>query len=103
MLAKEVCLLHDNARPHTANATKQIMNSLGWDVLNHLRVPLTCLLESAHGWNNIFNERGNGELGEGVAGHKKMIPRFTPSVERDGDYVEKIFCICTNVTLNFFK
>ena len=35
MLTKGVCLLHDNARPHTANATKELLASFKWDVLNH--------------------------------------------------------------------
>ena len=35
MLTKGVCLLHDNARPHTANASKAILDSFGWDILNH--------------------------------------------------------------------
>ncbi|KAL4143904.1 hypothetical protein QTP88_006158 [Uroleucon formosanum] len=33
--ASGVCLLHDNARPHTANVTKQLLDSFGLDVLNH--------------------------------------------------------------------
>lgn len=35
MLTKGVCLLHDNARPQTANATKARLDSFGWDILNH--------------------------------------------------------------------
>ena len=35
MLTKGVCLLHDNARLHTANASKALLDSFGWDILNH--------------------------------------------------------------------
>jgi len=30
-----VCLLHDNARHNTANVMKQLLDSFGWDILNH--------------------------------------------------------------------
>lgn len=35
MLIKGVCLLHDNARLHTANVTKELLALCKWDVLNH--------------------------------------------------------------------
>ena len=35
LLQKGVCLLHENATTHTAHATKQLLESFGWDVLNH--------------------------------------------------------------------
>ncbi|KAG8236809.1 hypothetical protein J437_LFUL014075 [Ladona fulva] len=35
MLTNGVCLLNKNAHPHTALATKVLLDSFGWDVLNH--------------------------------------------------------------------
>jgi len=35
LLTSGVSLLHNNARPHTANVMKHLLDSFGWDVLNH--------------------------------------------------------------------
>jgi len=35
MLAKEVCLLHDNARLHVARDTKAFLDQFGWEVISH--------------------------------------------------------------------
>lgn len=45
MLTKGVCLLHDNAIPHTTNATEQLLDSFGWEVLNHPRISLVWHLQ----------------------------------------------------------
>lgn len=36
MLTKDVCLLHDNARPHPANVITALLDSFGWNDLRHL-------------------------------------------------------------------
>jgi histone-lysine N-methyltransferase SETMAR len=35
MLTKEIVLLHDNAWPHTAGLTCNLLDSSGWEVLDH--------------------------------------------------------------------
>ncbi|GFU56247.1 histone-lysine N-methyltransferase SETMAR [Trichonephila clavipes] len=36
MLSKGVLLLHDNARPHTSRTTVELIDSFGWEVLDHV-------------------------------------------------------------------
>lgn len=36
MLTNGVLLLYDNARPHTAAWTQDLVDSFGWDVIDHL-------------------------------------------------------------------
>jgi hypothetical protein len=35
MLTRGVCLLHDNAHPHTARAMQELLQSFKWEVLAH--------------------------------------------------------------------
>jgi histone-lysine N-methyltransferase SETMAR len=35
MLTRGVSLLHDNARPHTAPVSKELLTSFGWDIVTH--------------------------------------------------------------------
>ena len=35
MLTKEIVLLHDIARPHPAGYTCNLLDSFGWEVLDH--------------------------------------------------------------------
>ncbi|GFW49432.1 histone-lysine N-methyltransferase SETMAR [Trichonephila clavipes] len=35
MISKGVLLLHDNARPRTSRMTRELIESFGWDILDH--------------------------------------------------------------------
>ena len=35
MLSRGVCLLHDNARPHSAHVTTALLEKFKWDILDH--------------------------------------------------------------------
>jgi len=35
MLSRGVCLLHDNARPHSAHVTTGLLEKFKWDILDH--------------------------------------------------------------------
>lgn len=108
MLTRGVCLLHDNARPHTALATKALLDSFGWDVLNHPPYSPDLAPSDYHLFTSLKAHMGGIkfstdeqvqkevlEWGKGLAGEffekgiKKLVPRLTTCIERDGDYVEK--------------
>ena len=40
MLSSGIVLLHDNARPHTAAATKRLLQRFRWKVFDHLTQPV---------------------------------------------------------------
>ncbi|GBO32761.1 hypothetical protein AVEN_133640-1 [Araneus ventricosus] len=42
MLTERILLLHDNARPHTAAQTRALLDSFGWEVLDHPLQPRRC-------------------------------------------------------------
>ncbi|GBM09283.1 hypothetical protein AVEN_129823-1, partial [Araneus ventricosus] len=35
MLSGGIVLLHDNARPHTAAATQELLDQFGWEIFGH--------------------------------------------------------------------
>ena len=101
-------LLHDNARPHTANKTVETINQLGFEVLEHpayspdlapsnydLFGPLKNALqdhrfstekevqEAVHKW---LRDQPKTFFLEGI---RKLVDRWTKSIEKEGDYVEK--------------
>ncbi|KAL4143874.1 hypothetical protein QTP88_006129 [Uroleucon formosanum] len=102
-----VCLLHDNARPHTANVTKQLLDSFGWDVLNHPPYSPDLAPSDYHLFTSLKKHMGGKKFStdEEVkavdkwskkmaaefykADIKKLICRITTCIERNGDYVEK--------------
>lgn len=108
LLTKGVCLLHDNARPHTANVPKQLLSSYGWDVLSHPPYFPDLVPSDYHLFTSLKMHMGgkrfssDEEVMEEVkkwskelagdffdTGIKKLIPRLKKCIERDGDYVEK--------------
>lgn len=108
ILTKGVCLLHDNARPSTANATKQLLDSFGWDFLNHPPYSPDLAPSDYHLFTSLNMHMGGKrfstdeevkgevkkwekELAEDFfeLGIKKLIPRHTTCIENNGDYVEK--------------
>ena len=107
-LTKGVCLLHDNARPHTANVTKQLLDTFGWDVLDHPSHSPDLAPSDYHLFPSLKQHLGgkkfstDEEVKEEVDtwmtelagnyfadGIKKLIPRLKTCIQRNGDYVEK--------------
>ncbi|GFU14275.1 histone-lysine N-methyltransferase SETMAR [Trichonephila clavipes] len=48
MQTNGVCLLHDNARPHTALVTKALLKQFKWEVLYHLPYSLDLAPSNFH-------------------------------------------------------
>lgn len=108
MLTKRVCLLHDNATPHTDLATKRLLDTFGWDILCHPPHSPDLALSDHHLFPKLKEDLGgktfddDGEVEEYVNtwlhdlaanfyddGIKKLIGRYTKCLEINGDYVEK--------------
>ncbi|GFW94738.1 uncharacterized protein TNCV_4247781 [Trichonephila clavipes] len=67
MLSAGVVLLHDNARPHTANRTQELVTSFGWEQLDHPLyspdlAPNDYLFPLADGAKQSFSLRGKNGL-----------------------------------------
>jgi hypothetical protein len=58
--SRGVLMLHDNARPHAAHATRDTLCRFGWGVLDHPRVTITCLGP----WRRLW--RAGGSWGNGT-------------------------------------
>ena len=108
MLTKGVCLLHDNARPHTANVTTHLLDSFGWDIIGHppyspdlapsdyhLFTSLKMFMSGKRFQSDEEVENAVKEWAKELAGEffdtgiKNLIPRLTKCMDREGDYVEK--------------
>lgn len=107
LLSKGVVFFHDNARPHTANVTKELLQEFDWDVFDHppyspdlapsdfhLFLHLKSFLGGRH-----FND--DDELKEHVTtwlktqaatfyeeGIQKLVPRYDKCLQNFGSYVE---------------
>lgn len=107
-LMKTVFLFHDNARPHSARQTQDLLEEFRWDVFGHPPYSPDLAPSDFHlfpqlkqhlGGRRFANEEN---LKEEVqtwltslaaewydAGLKKLLPRYQKCIEIQGDYVEK--------------
>jgi len=108
LLTKGVLLLHDNARPHSANQTTVTLRSFKWEVLQHP----PCSLDLAPSDFHLFGPLKHHLLGERFpdedavetamrawfrqqpkefygTGFQGLVKRWDKSLNLYGDYVEK--------------
>ncbi|XP_018564185.1 histone-lysine N-methyltransferase SETMAR-like [Anoplophora glabripennis] len=108
LLSKGVVFLHDNARPHTANVTKNLLQGLGWEVFDHPPYSPDLAPSDFHlflhpksflGGQHFNNDE---ELKENVSnclktqaanfyeeGIQKLVLRYDKCLQNFGSYVEK--------------
>lgn len=108
MLTKGIVLLHDNARPHTAGQTRDLLDSFGWEVLDHppyspdlapsdyhLFLHLKRHLSGNHynddddvktAVNSWLSEQAASFYEEGIL---KLVKRYDKCLNKLGNYVEK--------------
>ncbi|KAF6212895.1 hypothetical protein GE061_010605 [Apolygus lucorum] len=108
MLTRGVSLLYDNARPHTARVTQDLLVRFGWDVINHPPYSPDLAPSDFHLFTKLKEFLGgkrfssDEEVKETVEkwllevegsvydeGIKKLLPTMQKCVELAGDYVEK--------------
>lgn len=107
LLSKGVLLMHDNARPHSARQTQDLLGQFNWDIFPHppyspdlapsdfhLFPKLKGHLGGKHfrddeelkaEVNNYLRKVGTQHYQDGI---QKLVPRFQKCIERNGDYVE---------------
>lgn len=108
MLTNGIVLIHDNARPHTANKTRQLLQDFSWSQFDHppyspdlapsdfhLFLHLKTFL-GAHKFNNDdqLKERVTTWLTTQAAtfyeeGIQKLVPRYDKCLQNGGSYVER--------------
>lgn len=102
----QVILLHDNARPHTANIVKAALQELDWEVLqhppyspdlaptdyhlfrslsNHLRGVTFNNDKDLENWLTNFFESRPGDFWRN--GINKLVERWEQVINNDGDYI----------------
>lgn len=108
MLTKGVSILHDNARPHVARATADLLNQFGWDIITHPPYSpdlapcdyhlFTHLKEHLGGMRFDDDDEVKDEVKRYLndmaasfydTGILKLPQRLEKCIERNGDYVEK--------------
>lgn len=108
LLSVGVVFLHDNARPHVARKTKELLERFQWEVIDHppyspdlapsdfhLFAKLKMFLAGRHfatdeelkdAVTKFLYELAADEYDEGI---QKLVPRYDKCLNIGGDYVEK--------------
>jgi len=108
MLSSGIVLLHDNARPHTAPRTAQLLQQFRWEVFDNPPYSPDLAPSDYHlfmhlkQWLASQSFEDDDRLKTGVTtwfkwlaadffdtGIRKLVPRYQKCVEDRGDYVEK--------------
>lgn len=107
-LSSQILFLHDNARPHTANRTREVLDAFKWEVFPHppyspdLAPSDYHLFPTMKSWLATQRFDDDAELREGVTnwlrsqaaefydnGISKLVYRYDKCLNLYGDYVEK--------------
>lgn len=107
-LTKGILLLHDNARPHTAARSREMIDSFGWEVLDHPPYSPDLAPSDFHLFRYLKNHLGgkrydddeevktavNSWLSEQASnffeeGFQNLILRYDKCLNKQGNYVEK--------------
>lgn len=108
MLTKGVNFHHDNARPHTANKTTELLRKFGWEIVEHPPYSpdiapsdyhmFPALKKHLGGKKFASDEEVQAEVNAWLRGAdgqwyeegvQKFIVRMQKVVEKNGDYIEK--------------
>ena len=107
MLTSGMCLLHDNAGPHSTHVTTVLLKKFKWDVLDHLPYSPDLAPSDFHLFLHLkkhldgkkfdddevqeefmawFKGQAAGFYDSGI---QKLVPRLNKFLDNAGDYVEK--------------
>lgn len=108
MLSSKILLIHDNARPHTANVTREVLESFKWELFPHppyspdLAPSDFHLFPAMKKWLAMQRFDDDAQLQEEVTkwlkaqaaeffdeGISKLVHRYDKCLNLNGDYVEK--------------
>lgn len=108
LLSSGVILIHDNARPHSANQTKQLLQSFKWDIFPHPPYSPDLAPSDYHLFPALKRSQGSKKFKtdeevknfvvqyfKGLdaqfyrSGIEKLVYRYNKCLDLNGDYVEK--------------
>ena len=109
MLSRGVCLLHDNARPHSAHVTNAFLEKFKWDTLDRPPYSPDLAPSDLHLFLHLKKrlagrnfEEDDDEVQEELmtcfegqvadfydSGIQELVPRLNKCLDNGGDYVEK--------------